>query len=572
MASAKTTLQFLRYFFASTPRRTSAAVVMLGLSGLLEGVGVVSLIPLLQLADRSAADIEGPGRYVIAALEGVGLEATFPTLLAVLFFAVVAKAILFWIAMTQVGLTQIHVVRELRLRLVRAMLRARWQMFSSERAGGWSNAMATETTHAGGAYREGCEVLAAAFPIAMYITLASLLSWRVTIFALVSGGVILVLLRGFVALTRRSGSDYVRVAKHLASITVDILHGMKPIKAMGRERLIEPIFHKSVDELDEAQRRTMYATENLRFFQEPTLTLLLAISLYLLFSVGRLPLATVIVLAFMFYRILQHLNTLQLRLQHLSTGEMSFWSLMERIERTEAEREVAGGTTAVAQLTKSIQFEDVSFAYGEAPVLRDLSLTIEAGRFIAIEGESGSGKTTLVDLIGGLLQPTAGRILVDGHDLRSVDYRAWRTSIGYVPQDMLLLNDSIRANVTLGDPSVGDDEVERALKLAGAWDFVSLTPGGLDSQVGERGSRLSGGQRQRIALARALVTSPTLLVLDEATAALDPETEAEICNTLGSLPDDVTILAISHQQGMRQVADEAYRMIDGRLVAVQAAA
>src|SRR5690606_4935464 len=113
--------QFLRYFFTSTPRRTTAAVVMLGASGLLEGVGVVSLIPLLQLADRSAAEIEGPGRYIIAALERVGLQATFPTLLAVLFLAVLTKAVLFWIAMTQVGMTQIHVVRELRLRLVRAM-------------------------------------------------------------------------------------------------------------------------------------------------------------------------------------------------------------------------------------------------------------------------------------------------------------------------------------------------------------------------------------------------------------------------------------------------------------------
>jgi ATP-binding cassette subfamily C protein len=130
---------------------------------------------------------------------------------------------------------------------------------------------------------------------------------------------------------------------------------------------------------------------------------------------------------------------------------------------------------------------------------------------------------------------------------------------------MFLLNDSIRRNVTLGDPALTDADVERALKLAGAWDFVSKIPEGLDWEVGERGARLSGGQRQRIAIARALVTRPTLLILDEVTASVDPDTERAICETLVSLRGQVTILAISHQPAMRRVADRAYRMRRGRL-------
>ena len=541
---------------------------LLGVAGLLEGIGVVSLIPLLQLADRRAADIEGPGRYVIGAIERVGLQPSFAVLLSVLFVAVLLKSVLFRFAMTQVGLTQIHFVRELRLRLVRAMLRARWRMFASQRAGAWANALATESTHSGGAYREGCEVIAAAFPITMYIVLAALMSWQVTVFALVSGVILFALLRGFVVLSRRAGTDHVHVAKRLASTTVDIVQGMKPIKAMAREDLIEPVFARIMSALDDAQRRTMYAAENLRFFQEPTLTLLLAISIFVLFRVVQLPLATVIVIAFMFYRILQHLNTVQGRLQHLAAGEASFWSLMERIDETEAEHEFLVGGVPPGPLQKEIRFEGISFSYGEHPVLSDLSFTIPAGRFIAIEGESGSGKTTLADLLGGLYVPAAGRILVDGRDLVELDLRQWRSEIGYVPQEMLLLSDSIKNNVSLGDPTITDADVERALRLAGAWDFVTRTAGGLDSEVGERGAMFSGGQRQRIALARALVTRPTVLILDEVTTALDPTTEAEICATLRTLTPEVTIFAISHQTAMHQVADLTYRMSGGRLASM----
>ena len=144
--------------------------------------------------------------------------------------------------------------------------------------------------------------------------------------------------------------------------------------------------------------------------------------------------------------------------------------------------------------------------------------------------------------------------------LSEIDPISWRQRIGYVPQDLLLFHDSILRNVSLGDESIERGQVEQALKDAGAWDFVSSLPDGMDQLVGERGSLLSGGQRQRIAIARALVGGPRLLVLDEATTALDPVTEAAICQTLASLKGRVTILSISHQHAMRRVADVAYEL------------
>jgi ATP-binding cassette subfamily C protein len=195
-------------------------------------------------------------------------------------------------------------------------------------------------------------------------------------------------------------------------------------------------------------------------------------------------------------------------------------------------------------------------------------MTFPAGLFTAVVGPSGTGKTTIADLVIGLLQPQKGEVWIDSLPLSQVDMRIWRRMIGYVPQETFLLHDTVFINVALGDKDVTPNDVEDALRAAGAWEFVSALEKGVNSVVGERGHKLSGGQRQRIAIARALVHNPRLLILDEATTALDPENEAAICETLRKLSGEITILAISHQPAMLEVADQAYRLQDGSVVQV----
>jgi ATP-binding cassette subfamily C protein len=252
-------------------------------------------------------------------------------------------------------------------------------------------------------------------------------------------------------------------------------------------------------------------------------------------------------------------------------AESAYWSLRAKIEATEREREeYAGGI--VPRFERAVQLEEVSFAYARRPILERVSLEVARGSLTAIIGPSGAGKTTIVDLIIGLLAPQSGRVLIDGVDLAEVDLRAWRSQIGYVPQETLLLHASVRVNVTLGESRFTDGDVEQALRAAGAWGFVAALPEGLDTVVGERGTRLSGGQRQRLTIARALVHKPRLLILDEATSALDPASEAAICATLRELRASLTILAISHQSAILEAADRAYRLADGGVLALDPAA
>ena len=204
-----------------------------------------------------------------------------------------------------------------------------------------------------------------------------------------------------------------------------------------------------------------------------------------------------------------------------------------------------------------------SVTYDRHPVLTDTDLEIPAGGMTTLIGPSGSGKTTIIDLVIGLLRPQCGTIRVDGVPLSELDLKAWRRMIGYVPQETLLLHDSILHNVTLDDPELSEQDAIEALKASGAWEFVSRMPQGIHSTVGERGTKLSGGQRQRIMIARALVHKPRLLILDEATSALDPKNEAAIGKTMEALRGQLTILAISHQTALVESADRVYRLHDG---------
>jgi ATP-binding cassette subfamily C protein len=245
-------------------------------------------------------------------------------------------------------------------------------------------------------------------------------------------------------------------------------------------------------------------------------------------------------------------------------GESAFWSLRATIACAEAEREELP-SGSLPSLHRALSLQNVTLSYGNHFVLRNTSLQIPVGHITAIIGPSGAGKTSIADVIVGLITPQSGDVFLDDVPLRAIDLRAWRQAVGYMPQETFLLHESIFTNVTLGDRTLTEAAVEAALRAAEAWDFIAPLPEGMHTPVGERGARFSGGQRQRIAIARALIHKPQLLILDEATAALDPLSEAAICETVRKLRGTMTILVISHQPALLQVADYVYRLEDGIL-------
>ncbi len=215
-----------------------------------------------------------------------------------------------------------------------------------------------------------------------------------------------------------------------------------------------------------------------------------------------------------------------------------------------------------------LRFDRVDFEYMPGrPVLEDIDLAIPAGRTIALIGHTGSGKTTLTSLVPRFYDATAGRVLVDGVDVRDVTLRSLRQEIGVISQDPFLFSATVRENITFGAPGLGEEEVERIARLAQAHEFVERLPDGYDTVIGERGITLSGGQRQRLAIARAIAVDPRILILDDATASVDATTEAKIRLGLREAMRGRTTLIIAHRLSTISLADEIVVLDAGRIAA-----
>jgi ATP-binding cassette, subfamily B, bacterial MsbA len=225
------------------------------------------------------------------------------------------------------------------------------------------------------------------------------------------------------------------------------------------------------------------------------------------------------------------------------------------------------GQLRPTSFVNEIEFADVTFAYDGEPVLEDVSFRAAKGEIVAIVGPSGAGKTTLVDLIPRFHEPTSGRILLDGADLRDISLGALRAMTGIVSQDTVIFNDTVRNNIAYGaNARFSDQEVEQAARAANAHEFITQLPEGYGTLLGERGTRLSGGQRQRIAIARALLPDPPILILDEATSALDTESERLVQEAIDRLLEGRTVFVIAHRLSTIQHATQILVLERGRIV------
>ncbi len=567
-------MYLLLVFAQAYPYHSAIVLSCLLAAAVFEGMSFSSLLPLLTIAvkGQTAAQTSEPLSWleqnVSKGLAAFGLQPHIGTLCLVIVGGLALKAVFILLAQRQVGYTVAHVATDLRLSLLRSLLAARWEYYTRQPVGGFANAFATEATRAAEAYLFGTMIVSLGIQTVLYAGLAFAVSWQATLAAAGFGVVLVAVLSRLVRMSRRAGARQTYLLKTLLGRLTDILSAVKPFKAMDRETLLSPLLEKGTRRLNKALRREVLSREALRALQEPLAMAALVTGLYLALSRWALSLDTLAVLVVLFERIFRSLNKVQRQYQRLAARESAYWSLRERVDQAHTEREVARPgslDTPVPRLSRALRFERVSLIYDTQPILDKVSFSIPAGRLTTLVGPSGSGKTSTIDLIVGLRRPQSGAIWIDNLQLDQINLPAWRRAVGYVPQETLLLHDSVLFNVTLGDPTLTRSEVEAALRAAGAWDFVSRLADGVDTLVGERGSRLSGGQRQRVAIARALVHQPQLLILDEATTALDPDSEAAICATVQHLRGHMTVLAISHQSALLEAADRVYHLEGGRI-------
>lgn len=554
--------------FRAYPMASFLMLLALFFSGLAEGLGLSALLPMLKIAlysGEDAATAEPPGdleQAVMDMMTWLGIPVTLGAILAVIVIAAFFKAALLLVAQRQVGFTAAQIATDLRLETLRNMMRSRWRFFLHQPAGRLTNALATEAQRSADAYTFGATALTFFIQALVYGTVAVLVSWEATLLGLVGGSVIIWLSHFLVRVTRKAGKKQTELMVSLMSHLTDTLQSVKPLKAMAREHLADQLLYNETNRLNKTLRRQVLASAGLDSGQDLMFVIVIAFGIYLALGVLSMEFATVLILAVTLGRGFNFLGKVQKQYQKLVQSESAYWSLRETNRRAQREFEHLGGHVAPT-LNSGIVLRDVSFSYDGQPVISGLNLDIPAHQMTTLVGPSGSGKTTIVDLVIGLLRSDAGDITVDGVAFQEIDLKAWRRMLGYVPQETVLLHDTIGHNVTLGDPEISQARVEEALKKAGAWGFICDMPEGIHTVVGERGGRLSGGQRQRIAIARALINDPKLLILDEATSALDADSETAIIETLRALRDQLTILAITHNSRLSDAADIVHPLEPG---------
>ena len=544
--------------------RLGYVAILTFLSGASDGVGLILLIPLLNSLGAKPADEAGVLGWFLGFLPG-----TLTGLLMVFLAVVVLRAIVARLRENAVASLRFDYAVALKNRIYSAIANASWSYLRRKRTADYHALFAAEVDRIEHASQLLLEIPIRVAIFLAHVVIAFVIAPKFSALAIALGLCLAWGLRHRLVESRRLGDIVSEASTHVSREITEFLQALKLTKAYGAEARHISAFADAVERAEGAGLASSRLLAKTRMAMECVTAVGLAVFLWLAVNWIGLPLANLLVLIFVFQRLMPMFQEIQNLVQEFVHSSSAFRIVAGAV----ADCESAADRTALAlppplRFEKELRFAGAGFGYGAAPddVLRNVDLTLPAGSLTVLSGVSGAGKSTLLDLAGGLIAPTAGRILVDGVELTTERAPAWRRSVGYMAQEAFLFHDSIRANLAWADPTATDARMLEVIRLAGLADLLRDLPGGLDTVVGDRGANLSGGERQRLALARTLLRAPRLVLLDEPASALDALNEERILETIAGLHGTTTILLVTHRPLAITGADQRFMLVDGRLM------
>lgn len=544
-----------------------AALTVFGiLSPLLEGIGINAAIPLMSFlfggTGATTDFVTGTIKSFFALLH---IPFSFRFLLGFILGLFVVRAVSVVVFGYIRGWVSADFLSKESEDILRRTLLSSWPFSLKQKIGTMHNTLVRDVQQTGNLLNAAVQTIQSFSGFLIYFLVAINISPVMTFYSIGGGAVLLFLLRPFLIRTRRIGQQTAGVEKQFAQFLSEHIIGMKSIKAAGAERAaikngtthIRLLRHLSI-------RQSLVNTASSSFFQP--FALVLVVLLFLL--TYRAPGFTIISFAASLYllqKIFAYLESGQNALQSIS-GFLPYAKNIEIFKRNlDLHRESTEGDKPFV-LNTGLTFKGISFSYDTGkPVLDGVDFSIRAGETVGLIGPSGAGKTSVADLLLRLFTPNEGALLLDGVPSESVSLGEWRAHIGYVSQDVFLLNDTIAENIRFYNRSLTIEDIENGARQANIYHFITGLPNGFLTITGDRGVMLSGGQRQRIALARALAGKPALLILDEATSALDHESEKLIHESIRALHGKVTVLIIAHRPSTVAEADTILVLDHGRI-------
>ena len=543
--------------------RLGHASLLMLLAGLSDGVGLVLLIPLLNSLGATAPAPTGLAGWFFALLPG-----TLGGLLLVFLGVVVARAIVTGLRENAVARLRFDFAVALKTRAYAAIANASWSYLRRKRTSDFHALFDAEIDRADHGVNLLLEAPARVAILLAHLVVAVAIAPAFSALAIALGLCLAWALRRRIVESRRLGDVVSEASTRVSREITEFLQALKLTKAYGAETRHIGAFADAVTEAQGASLASSRLRARTRLILEIATAATLALFLWLAVVWVGLPLANLLVLIFVFQRLMPMFQDIQTLAQEFVHSSSAFQIVANTIAECDSAADRTGPVpSGRLSLEKELRFESVSFGYdGTAgDVLRNIDLVLPAGSLTVLSGASGAGKSTILDLAGGLIVPTAGRILVDGIPLTAEVAPGWRRSVGYMAQEAFLFHDSIRANLAWAEPSASNQQMLEAIRLAGLDGLLRDLPRGLDTVVGDRGANLSGGERQRLALARTLLRQPRLILLDEPASAVDAENEERILETIAGLHGRATILLVTHRPAAVAGADRVLTLVDGRL-------
>lgn len=581
-------LQVLRRFVPPYKKYLVLTVVFNILSAVLNIFSFMAIIPILQILFKTQAAsvpaglmdwgsgnmkdvlINNANYYIYEMIESMGATTTLLVIGLFLAFMTFLKTGAYFLSSATIIPIRTGVVRDIRNQLYRKITSLPLGFFSEERKGDIIARMSGDVQEIENSIMSSLDMLFKN-PILIVFYFATLLviSWQLTLFTLV----IVPIMGWFMGFVGRKLKQKSIKAQSLWSDTMsqveETLGGLRIIKAFCAEEKMNRRFDKINSEYRENIRRVNTRQQMAHPMSEFLGTVMIVIVLWfggvLVLNNMTLSGPTFIYYLVILYSIINPLKEFSKAGYNIPKGLAS----MERVDKilmAESNIKEPEHPVHVTEFKSKIEFRDVSFKYDQKWVLRNINLTIEKGKTVALVGQSGGGKSTLVDLIPRYYDVQEGEVLIDGVNVKDMGLHDLRSLIGNVNQEAILFNDSFRNNISFGVDNATQEQIENAAKIANAHDFIMESEHGYDTNIGDRGGRLSGGQRQRVSIARAILKNPPILILDEATSALDTESERLVQDALEHLMKTRTTVAIAHRLSTIKNADEICVIHEGEIV------
>jgi ATP-binding cassette subfamily C protein len=547
--------------------RFPVLIIWTALVGISESASIVLLLPLLDrigLANAGARDFTTS--LVKRSLALLGATGTGEILAAVVIVAAVQLILSLALNWWSVRLAR-NYQSQRQLEMFGAFMRAKWTFIADRKAGEMTNAIVTESERLGRAFTISLALLASVVIAVIYVGLSALVAWQVTLALFGVAALGGLAMTGLYKKSYAVGEKLAPLNAQLQSLLDEQFAAAKFVKACaGVDRAtaqVEPL----VVQLGDANAFASVMPAAVRSVLEYLALIGLAVVLALA-TTGSVSAANVVIVLALFARLFPRVTAVQAQMHYLNTNVHAIESInaLQGAAEAQAERQDGPSEPLRIDLPAALIIRDLQVKFDERIVLDRINLALPMPGLLAVVGRSGAGKSTLAHALLGLVEPTVGSVLLGNHELAVTPLRAWRSAIGYVPQETVLFHATIRENITMINVAASDAEIELAVRRAHAQDFIKACPQGFDTVIGDQGVKLSGGQRQRLGIARALLANPVLLLMDEPMSALDGESEADLMRTIDELRRQIGIVMIAHRLATVREAD-CICVLDGGQVA-----